>query len=156
MWKELFGLSMRRNITEGDTSEQWGNQVSHFLGLLTTMTPSVFGIKYYLTDKCFSNNEGSEHTKPRYEDSFNRNIQNALFNLGKTNQEDCLTAFGSGPSSMIKKRVSCITTKDDQQPVYKVEQTSKLTCLFCWVFGNHYFSVYDYLFLNIWSIRIQH
>ena len=105
---------MRRNITEGDTSgvmRETSKLLSRPALLLLPHMPTIytmhsvecymFGIKYYLIDKCFSNNEAIQHTKPRYEDSFNRSIQNALFNLGKTDQKVCLTAFGLRPSSMI-------------------------------------------------------
>merc|ERR1719495_980265 len=45
---------------------------------------------------------GSPQSNPAYEDTFNRSIQNALFNLGKTGQEDYMTAFGScGTSSIL-------------------------------------------------------
>merc|ERR1719430_1297575 len=46
-----------------------------------------------------NNDGGSPNTTPGYEESFNRSIQNALFNLGKTGQEDYLATFGSCASS---------------------------------------------------------
>merc|ERR1719495_1432617 len=48
-----------------------------------------------------NNDGGSPNTTPGYEESFNRSIQNALFNLGKTGQEDYLATFGSCASSSV-------------------------------------------------------
>ena len=53
----------------------------------------------------FSSTEGgSTHSTPGQEDSFNRSIQNALLYFGKTGQEDCRRALGTGASFVSPPR----------------------------------------------------
>merc|ERR1719206_39104 len=109
-WFQANFAFFRRNAAT------WKNAVRHNLSLhkCFSRVENVKGAVWTVDEAEFHrrrpqrSNEGNNNTdggSPTnthgYEESFNRSIQNALFNLGKTGQEDYLATFGSCASSSV-------------------------------------------------------
>jgi len=109
-WFQANFAFFRRNAAT------WKNAVRHNLSLhkCFSRVENVKGAVWTVDEVEFHrrrpqrNNEGnnnidggSPNSNPSYEDSFNRSIQNALFNLGKNNHEDFMPSFGSCATTSI-------------------------------------------------------